>query len=221
MGHTVRIAATDGHELSAYVAGPADASASIVIIQEVFGVNSHIRVVVDRYADLGYLTIAPAMFDRAEVGVDLPYTEDGLKAGFAVRDKIDWLTTPLDIAAAVEHVRRDQPVAIVGYCWGGGAAWLAASELQVDAAVSYYGGQIKLFLDRTPQCPMLLHFGENDHSIPPEDIALIADAYPCMPLHVYKGAGHGFNCDIRASYNPEASALALKRTSAFLDHQLR
>jgi len=221
MGELIDLTADDGHKLSAYVAGSPDAPSSVVIIQEVFGVNSHIRSVVDLYADLGFLAIAPAMFDRAERGVELEYTEEGMAAGFAVRDQINWLVTPRDIGAAVEHVRRDRPVAVIGYCWGGGAAWLAASELNIDAAVSYYGGQIKMFLDHKPRCPTLLHFGETDHTIPPEDVKLIHEAYPEIPLYMYEDAGHGFNCDIRASYNPQASAVALARTKAFLSEHLR
>ena len=221
MGEVVELTAEDGHTLSAYQAGSADAATSVVIIQEIFGVNVHIRSVVDMYADLGYLAIAPAMFDRAERGVDLDYTEEGMAAGFAVRDQVDWLVTPRDVGAAVEHVRRDRPVAVIGYCWGGGASWLAASELNIDAAVSYYGGQIKQFLDRAPKCPMLLHFGETDHSIPLDDVNVIHEAYPDIPLYVYEDAGHGFNCDIRASYNPQAAAQALARTKAFLAEHLR
>lgn len=221
MGDIVELTADDGHTLSAYVAGDPDAQSSVVIIQEIFGVNSHIQSVVDLYAEFGFYAIAPAMFDRAERGVDLPYTEEGMAKGFAIREQIDWLTTPRDVSAAVEHVRRDRPVAVIGYCWGGGAAWLAASELDVDAAVSYYGGQIKNFIDRAPQCPMLLHFGETDHAIPPEDVLQIHEAYPEIPLYVYEDAGHGFNCDVRASYNPQASAVALARTKAFLAEHLR
>jgi carboxymethylenebutenolidase len=221
MGEIVELTADDGHTLFAYIAGPPDAVSSVVVIQEIFGVNSHIRSVVDLYADLGYLAIAPAMFDRAERGVDLEYTEEGRAAGFAVSEQIDWLLTPKDIGAAVEHVRRDRPVGVIGYCWGGGASWLAANELRLDAAVSYYGGQIKMFLDRGPQCPMLLHFGETDHAIPPEDVLLIHETYPEIPLYVYEDAGHGFNCDIRASYNAQASAVALARTKAFFSEHLK
>lgn len=221
MGEIVELTTDDGHTLSAYRAGNPDAAASIVIIQEIFGVNDHIRSVVDMYAGLGYLAIAPAMFDRAERGVELPYTEDGMATGFAIREQIDWLLTPRDISAAVENVRRDRPVGVIGYCWGGGASWLAAGELELDAAVSYYGGQIKMFLDRQPQCPMLLHFGDSDHSIPAADIELIHAAHPEIPLFVYKDAGHGFNCDVRDSYSPSASAQALVRTKAFLSEHLK
>lgn len=221
MGEIVELTASDGHTLSAYVAGKPDAKFSVVIIQEIFGVNSHIRSVVDQFAEFGFLAIAPAMFDRGERGVDLPYTKEGMEAGFAARAKVDWMDTPKDVSAAVEHVRRDLPVAVIGYCWGGGASWLAASELDIDAAVSYYGGQIKDFLDRPPKCPMLLHFGETDHTIPPEDVVLINETYPEIPLYVYEDAGHGFNCDIRDSYNAQASAVAFARTTAFLGEHLR
>jgi carboxymethylenebutenolidase len=220
MGEVVELVTDDGHTLSAYAAGSSDAKASIVIIQEIFGVNSHIRSLVDRYAELGYLAIAPAMFDRVERGVELDYNEEGMAAGFAIREQLDWLITPRDVSAAVEYVRRDKKVAVIGFCWGGGAAWLAANELRLDATVAYYGSQIKMFLDRAPGCPMLLHFGETDHSLSLEDVALISDAYPDIPVHVYDGAGHGFNCDIRGSYDPRASALALEHTKAFLAEHL-
>lgn len=215
------LTADDGHVLSAYVAGDPDAPASIVVVQEVFGVNGHIRYVVDKYAALGYLAIAPALFDRAVRGVDLEYTDEGMQAGLAVREQVDWATTTTDVAAAADHVRRDRPVGVVGFCYGGGVAWLSANTLSIDAAVCYYGGQIHQFLDRAPQCPILLHFGEADHLIPSDDIADIRTAYPNVPIHGYPGAGHGFNCDVRASYDPDASALAQERTTAFFGRHLR
>ncbi len=215
-GEFVELTANDGHVLSAFVAGDADAAASVVVVQEIFGVNGHIRSVVERYAALGYLAIAPALFDRAERGVDLDYTEEGMQAGFAVREQVDWATTTVDVEAAIDHVRRSRPVGVVGFCYGGGVAWLSANELPIDAAVGYYGGQIHQFLDRAPQCPVMLHFGGADHMIPSTDIDSIRAAYPEVPIHVYPGAGHGFNCDVRASYDPEASALAQERTTEFL-----
>lgn len=220
-GRFVDLTASDGHVLSAYVAGDPDASASVAIVQEVFGVNGHIRSVVDRYAESGYLAIAPALFDRAERGVDLDYTETGMQRGFAVRDRVDWATTTLDVAAAVEHVRRARPAGVVGFCYGGGVAWLCANEVRLDAVVGYYGGQIHQFIDRAPQCPIMLHFGEADHMIPASDVEDIRAAYPDVAVHTYAGAGHGFNCDIRASYDPGASALAQQHTDAFLQTHLR
>lgn len=221
MGTTVDLTAADGHELGAYMADAVDAPAAVVIVQEIFGVNGHIRSMVDMYAQLGYLAIAPALFDRAERGIELEYNSEGAAAGIAVRDRIAWSCTTIDVGAAVDHVRRGRPVAVVGYCYGAGVAWLAANELQLDAAVGYYGGQIHQFVDRSPQCPMLLHFGEADHTIALEDIADIAATYPQVPIHIYDGAGHGFNCDVRDSYDRAASALAQTRTNAFLATHLR
>ena len=220
MGEVVELEAADGHVLSAYTAGPTDAAAAIVIVQEVFGVNAHIRSVVDAYADMGYLTIAPAMFDRAQRGVDLGYTAEGLQAGLAVRARVDWATTPLDIAAAVGRVDQSRPTAVVGYCFGGGVAWLATNQVPLDAAVCYYGGQIHDFIDVAPRCPTMLHFGELDAMIPLDDVEAIAAAHPDVEVHVYDGADHGFNCDIRDSYHPSAAARAQLRTNEFLRSHL-
>ena len=216
MGEVVELEAADGHVLSAYTAGRPDAGAAVVIVQEVFGVNAHIRSVVDAYAAMGYLAIAPAMFDRAQRGVDLDYTPEGLQTGLAVRAQVDWATTPLDIAAAVDRVGQSRPAAVVGYCFGGGVAWLAANKVPVAAAVCYYGGQIHDFIDVVPRCPTILHFGELDPMIPLADVAAIAAAHPDVEVHVYDGADHGFNCDIRDSYHPSAAALASREpTSSF------
>lgn len=220
MGDVVELEAADGHVLSAYTAGRPDAEAAIVIVQEIFGVNAHIRSVVDAYADMGYLTIAPAMFDRVERGVDLDYTPEGLQAGFAVRAQVDWEMTPLDIAAAVDCVGQSLPAAVVGYCFGGGVAWLAANRVPIQASVCYYGGQIHDFIDVQPSCPTMLHFGELDPMIPLEDVAAIATAYPGVEVHVYDGADHGFNCDIRDSYHADAAVQAQQRTTEFLRSHL-
>ncbi|MDE0236553.1 MAG: dienelactone hydrolase family protein [bacterium] len=220
MTEVVELEASDSHMLSAYMSGPSDAAAAIVIIQEIFGVNPHIQSVVDAYAAMGYLAIAPAMFDRVERGVDLDYTPEGLQAGFAVRAQVDWATTPLDVAAAIGRVGHGRPVGVVGYCFGGGVAWLAAGQLPIQAAVCYYGGQIHDFIDVSPQCPTMLHFGELDAMIPLNHVATIAAAHPDVEVHVYDGADHGFNCDIRDSYHPSAAELALRRTTEFLRSHL-
>ncbi len=211
----IRLTASDGHELDAYEAGPADATAGIVIIQEIFGVNAHIRDVTDRYAALGYRAVAPALFDRLERGVELGYTADTVTQGRAMRGAIDWDDTVRDVGAAVAHLAGNGPVGVVGYCYGGSLAWLAANALPVAAAVGYYGGQIIQFLDRTPQAPVLLHFGEVDYMIPLSDVTEISRAHPAVPVHVYPGADHGFNCDARDSYHPDAAALALECTLDF------
>ena len=212
----IRLTAGDGHELDAYEAGPADAAAGIVIVQEIFGVNAHIRDVVDRYAALGYRAVAPALFDRLERGLELAYTEENVTRGRAMRGAIDWDDTVRDVGAAVAHLAPGGPVGVVGYCYGGSLAWLAAHSLPVAAAVGYYGGQIIQFLDRAPQAPVLLHFGEVDYMIPLSDVEEIRRAHPTVPVHVYPGADHGFNCDARDSYHPEAAPQALERTLAFL-----
>ncbi len=212
----IRLTADDGHELDAYEAGPADATAGVVIIQEIFGLNAHIRDVVDRYAALGFRATAPALFDRLERGVELGYTAETVTRGRELRSAIDWDDTVRDVGAGVAHLSGTGPTAVVGYCYGGSLAWLAASALPVAAAVGYYGGQIIPFLDRAPQAPVLLHFGAEDYMIPLTDVEEITRRHPTVPVHVYPGADHGFNCDARESYHAPSAALALERTLAFL-----
>lgn len=213
------IEASDGHRLSAYESHPDDAAAAIVVLQEVFGVNGHVRSVVDRFAALGYRAIAPALFDRVERGVELPYSHDSMVRGRGLRDNLDWdVTVGCDIAAAVDRVAGTGPVAVVGYCYGGSLAWLSACALgdRIAASVGYYGGQVHQFVDRTPAAPVLLNFGSADPMIPLADVEAVAAAHPGVIVHVYEGADHGFNCDVRASYHEAASALALRRTLGFL-----
>ena len=213
---TIELTASDGHQLAAYESRPATPVAGIVIVQEIFGVNAHIRSVVDRYAALGFHAVAPALFDRVERGVELDYTQDDGLRGREIRAKVDWDWTTLDVGAAVEHVASSGPVAVIGYCWGGSVAWLAASALPIAAAVGYYGGQITQFLDRSPTCPVLLHFGALDAMIPLDGVAEISERHPDVEVHVYADADHGFNCDARATYHPESAGLALERTLDFL-----
>ena len=212
----IRLTAADGHELDAYEAGPPDAAGGVVVVQEIFGVNAHIRDVVDRYGALGFRAVAPALFDRLERGVELGYTPETVTQGRAMRGAIAWDDTVSDVGAAVQHLSANGPVGVVGYCYGGSLAWLAAHSLPVAAAVGYYGGQITQFLDRAPQAPVLLHFGEVDYMIPLDDVERITEAHPTVPVHVYGGADHGFNCDARDSYHATAAALAAERTLEFL-----
>jgi carboxymethylenebutenolidase len=217
---TIELTAIDDHRLAAYESRPESPTAAVVIVQEIFGVNSHIRSVVDRYAALGFHAIAPALFDRVEhqddKSVELGYTADDGLRGREIRAGVDWNWTVLDVGAAVAHVAATGPVAVIGYCWGGSIAWLAASDLLIEAAVGYYGGQIAQFLDRAPKRPVLLHFGALDSMIPLDSVAAIGEQYPDVEIHVYDQADHGFNCDARATYHPESAALALERTLAFL-----
>lgn len=210
------LTATDGHELDAYEVCPDGARAAIVVVQEIFGVNAHIRSVVDRYASLGYRSIAPALFDRVERGVELDYDGPGVEHGRELAGRIKWEPAMADLAAAVAHVSESGPVAVVGYCFGGSLAWRSASELPVAASVGYYGGQIAELTELDPQVPTMLHFGERDHAIPLDQVAAIAASHPEVVVHVYAGAEHGFNCDARASHDPISAAIALGRTVEFL-----
>jgi carboxymethylenebutenolidase len=215
----IQLTASDGHALDAHEIRPDGAPAAIVVVQEIFGVNPHIRSVVDRYASFGYHAIAPALFDRVERGVELDYDGPGIERGRELAMAVRWEAAMRDIAAAVDHAAATGPVAVIGYCFGGSLAWLAANELPIAAAVGYYGGQIHDFVDREPKVPTMLHFGELDHAIPLDHVRDIEAAHPIVPVHVYPGAQHGFGCDARGSYHPLSAAIALGRTLEFLvDH---
>ena len=217
MGETLTLTASDGHEFSAYRADPAAAPrGGLVVIQEIFGVNSHIRSVADGFAADGYAAVAPALFDRVERDIELAYDPDGIAAGRGIRGQIAWDDALADITAAVAAL-PGMKVGVVGYCWGGSLAWLAATRVAgVAASVGYYGGQINDFRDETPRCPVMLHFGTEDASIPMNAVEAVTAAQPDVPVHIYEGAGHGFNCDQRGSYHAEAAATARERTLAFL-----
>ncbi len=215
MGSTITLTAEDGHRLDAYEAAAAGTvRGGLVVIQEIFGVNAHIRNVCDSFAAEGYTAIAPALFDRAERGVELGYDGDTFVRGRALRAEIGWDQAVLDAKAAAERVRPLGAVGIVGYCWGGSVAWLCACRLDLGCAVGYYGGQIIQFNDERPRCPTMLHFGERDAFIPMTDVEAIAAAHADVPVHVYP-ADHGFNCDLRESYDRESAKLARERTLSF------
>ncbi len=219
MGQTITLTAEDGHELSAYRADPAGAPrGGLVVIQEIFGVNAHIRSVCDRFAGAGYAAIAPAMFDRVERGVELDYNSDGVAKGREIRGGLDWDGPVRDVAAAAAAVADAGKTGAIGYCWGGSVAWLAATRLNLPA-VGDYGGQIVEFLEEPLQVPVMLHFGAEDPVIPPEDVDKSRAARPDVPVFMYQ-AGHGFNCDARASYNEESAKFALTRTLEFLGENL-
>lgn len=220
MGTTIRLRADDGHELDAYLAEPkGEAKGGIVVVQEIFGVTGHIRRVVDQYAAQGYKTVAPAMFDRVQRNVELDYKD--IEKGRALMLELKWPGTLADVAAAVSAVRDAGRVAVVGYCWGGTVAHVAASELRLDAAVSYYGGGVAKLLDKMPRCKVMYHFGDQDHAIPMTDVERIRNTYPTAVVHVYAGAGHGFNCDERASFSPRDAQVAFERSLSFLDERVR
>jgi carboxymethylenebutenolidase len=222
MGSMIELQAADGHKLAAYRAEPAGkARGAVVVIQEIFGVNSHIKGVADGYARDGWLVVAPAMFDRAQRGYDTGYTQPEIQAGIAVMQKLDWKQTLLDVDAAIAEAKQAGKVGIVGYCWGGTVAWVAASRTAgLACAAPYYGGGMPGFITDKPRVPTLCHFGELDQSPTLEQSKAIAKAHPEITAHFYAGAGHGFNCDQRGSYNAEAAKLARERTVEFFRKHL-
>ena len=222
MGENVKLRAADGHELDAYVAQPAGgAIAGLVVVQEAFGVNPHIRSVADGYAKDGFLAGAPALFDRMERGVELGYAAEDLQRGIALARQSNPADAIKDIAAALNYVRwqTGKKVGIIGYCFGGTMAWLAATRLDPDAAVGYYGGHIAQFAAETPSAPVMLHFGKLDQHIPKQDVDKVQTAHPAVSIFWYD-AGHGFNCNDRASYSADAAKLARERSLAFLKKHL-
>jgi carboxymethylenebutenolidase len=215
MGQNVELAAADGHRLSAYLAEPTGTPrGGIVVIQEIFGVTRHIRAVADQYAAAGFLTAAPALFDRVERNVDVPYTD--MQKGFGYVKALNTDQVMLDIQAGMDRVASATgKVGVVGYCWGGTMAYLAAARLKITAAVAYYGGGIHNHTAEKPRVPVMFHFGEQDAHIPLSAVEQIKAAYPEGIYHLYP-AGHGFNCTDRASFDAACAKLALERSLEFL-----
>ncbi len=212
-----RLTAADGHRFDAYIAVPAaKPRGALVVVQEIFGVNSHVRSVTDGFAADGYLAIAPALFDRVERGVDLGYDDADIQRGFALKTATGNDRPLLDIAAAMAHVGGAGKVGVIGYCWGGLLSWLAACSLDgLAAGVAYYGGGIPSHASREPRCPVLAHFGDRDSHIPLDTVEAFRTAQPGVTVLLYP-ALHGFNCDQRASYDAASASLARERTLAFL-----
>lgn len=226
MGQFIELTAADGVRFSAYVARPAGTpKGGLVVLQEIFGVNSHIRSVADGYAADGYLVVAPSTFHRVEAGVELGYTEADMGRGFALKTAVESLPPPgvmPDVQAAIDHAAQAGKVGIVGYCWGGLLTWRAACELNgLAAAVPYYGGGMTSEAEsiRAPKVPVLAHFGDQDHWIPLDSVERFRGAQPSVEVHVYP-AHHGFNCDQRGSYDAAAARLARERTLAFFARHL-
>lgn len=214
MGKTVELTASDGQRLSAYRSDPvALPRAAIVVVQEIFGLTPHIRAVVDQYAAAGFLSIAPALFDRIEPHVDVPY-EDSARA-FTYVQRLTNDQVMRDLQAAVEAVGAAQKTGMVGYCWGGAMTYLAAARLKLAAAISYYGGGINAYLDERPRCPIMFHYGELDPHIPLSSVELVKEAVPEGHFFLYP-AGHGFNCTDRASFDDTCAKLAFDRSLEFL-----
>ena len=215
MGTTIRLQAADGHGFSAYSAGPKDAAFGLVVVQEIFGVNSHMRHVCDVFAEAGFAAIAPALFDRAEPDAELGYTQEDVAKGLALRAKVPEDGMMADVAATAAAL-GGKKLGIVGYCWGGSISWWGATRTSLFSAASgWYGGGIAATRTEVPNCPVQLHFGEADHGIPLTDVEAIKSAQPKVEVYVYPGAGHGFGCEQRPSFDQAAYDLAQQRTLTF------
>jgi carboxymethylenebutenolidase len=220
MGQVINLETQDGQTISAYRAEPeGELRGGLVLIQEIWGVNSHIRSVADGYAAEGYLVISPALFDRIEPGVTMDeYTEETMQAGFGLMQKVDQDNALFDVRAAVETAAEAGKVGVVGFCFGGRMTWLSASRIEgIAAAVPYYGGGVPDLASEQPKCPVVLHFGEQDQHIPVASVEEFKKVHPSLPVYIY-AADHGFNCDQRGSYNADAAKLARERTLELL-HQ--
>ncbi len=228
MGTQIQLTAADSHQLSAYLAEPAQSPVgAVVLLQEIFGVNPHIRSVADRYAAQGFLTIAPALFDRIERDVELRYDGDDGKHAYELMQQLKPETALLDIAAAYSRAKQThEGVAVVGFCFGGLMSWISATQgdevsMRPDCAVCFYPGGIGKYAAARPTCPVMIHFGLDDTHIGPDQVEAVRRAdHPEVQIFTYTGAQHGFHCDARASFNPEAASLANQRTLDFLRSNL-
>lgn len=228
MGEWLQLNTGDGKQIAAYRARPeGKVKGGLVVVQEIFGVNAHIRSVVDGFATEGYVAVAPALFDRIEPGVELRYEGEDMQKAFGLYQKLNPETALLDVVAGFEQVKSEGAGAgVVGYCYGGLMAWLSATRgtalgMRPKCTVGYYAGGIGNVAKEQPSCPVLLHFGEKDTHIGPDQVQAVREAHPDVQVYLYEGAEHGFNCDARASYNPAAAALARQRTLDFLDQHIR
>ncbi|MGC9269947.1 dienelactone hydrolase family protein [Acidiphilium sp.] len=220
MGSMIELTAADGHKFQAYAAGDAAATRGIVMVQEIFGVNAHMRQIADHYARFGYYVLAPAVFDRVERNVELDYTPEGIKKGLELRAAITEADVMLDINATAARL-SPRPTGIIGYCWGGTIAWWGATRTKAfKAAISWYGGGIVQTKEAVANCPVQMHFGALDKGIPLTDVEAIKLSQPGVGVFIYDGADHGFGCDARASFNAEANRLAEERSLAFFAEHL-
>jgi carboxymethylenebutenolidase len=224
MSDWIKLKASDGHELSAYVARPTgEAIGALVLVQEIYGVNSHIRGVADGYAGDGFLVIAPAIFDRYERGLDLKYEGEDQKKAVELYQKLKPEVNLLDVAAAYGEAKKaGTGIGVIGYCYGGLLTWLSATrgetlKMQPSCCVAYYPGGIGSVAKEEPSCPVMIHFGAQDSHIGKDQIEAVRAAHPQVEIFIYEGAGHAFNRDADPkSYNPAAAKLAGERTLAFL-----
>ena len=223
MGKDIKLTASDNFQLGGYRADPATTpKAAVVVIQEIFGVNHHIRAVCDRIAGNGYVAIAPAIFDRIERDFQCGYSPEEIAVARKFVANPDWTAMLRDTQAAIDAVKDVGPVGIVGFCLGGSVVYAAATKLSgLSAAIGYYGGAIVRFADDKPKVPTQLHFGEKDAGIPLTDVEIIRAKRPDVEIHIYPGAQHGFNCEERASYDKASADIARQRSIAFFAGHLK
>ena len=220
MGQDITLTTSDGHKLGAYLCeAEGECKGSVIVVQEIFGVNVHIRDVAERYAALGYKTIAPALYDRQERDFETGYEPDDIARGrdfkAGANENLNGVMADMDAAyAAVSDMGK---VAVTGFCWGGFVVWLAACRMNIQAAAGYYGGGIIDFIDEKPKCPTILHFGERDHSISLDDVDVIANSHPDVAVNIYE-ADHRFHCVMRGSFDPRAANIAGMRTIRLFDN---
>lgn len=222
MGTLIELTASDGHRFGAYRADhPGNKPrGGVLVIQEIFGVNAHIRSVCDSYAQEGYVAIAPAMFDRVERCVELGYTPDDSKRGIGYVTRMKPGDTRADLQVTANELGKSGKVGVVGYCWGGTQTWIAAAKLDgIACASGYYGGGLATQVELAPRVPTILHFGDKDGHIPLTDVEKVRAARPEVAVYVYP-AGHGFNCEARASYDAASAKLARERTLALFAKHL-
>ena len=212
-GQTIELTSGNGAVIDCYHVEPSGArKGGLVLIMEIFGVTNHIKEMCDRFADDGYEVLSPALYDRQEKNFEVGYATDDIELALKLRAKNTYENTVLDSQMCIDYLKGKGAVFITGYCYGGTVVWLAACRCtSLAAAAGYYGGAIKDFINEKPGCPVILHFGEHDKSIPMDDVQRIKQAHPDVPIYIYD-AGHGFNSDRRADYNEAAASLGRERT---------
>jgi len=212
----VHALAKDGHIVDLYVAKPkSQAVATVIVLQEIFGITKHIQAICQQYATHGYLAVAPALFDRIQKNIVLDYSS--IKEGRDYKMQLQDEQVLLDIAAAAATAENDLKVAVIGFCFGGALSYLASTRLNLNCAISYYGGGIaEKYINQKPLCPIMYHFGALDPIIPSTDVAAIQSNHPGGVFHIYEDAGHGFNCSDRRDYHSESAELAFARSLEFL-----
>ena len=223
MGQDIKLTASDNFQFAAYRADPGGApKGAVVVIQEIFGVNHHIRSVCDRLAKEGYVAIAPSIFDRTEPNFQSGYSPDEIANARKFVANPDWAAMARDSQAAIDAVKSVGPVGIIGFCLGGSIAYVAAARLSgLKAAIGYYGGAVVRFADEKPKVPTQLHFGEKDAGIPLSDVETIKAKQPGVEVFIYPGAQHGFHCDERPSYDKASADIAWPRSMAFFAKHLQ